>query len=249
MSKEENIFAECICKKDIKVKTVLVGFPGMGLTGSIASSHMSEQLEFETVGYIKGTAIPPVSVFLDGYLRYPYRIMGKEGKDIAIFIGESAVSPQGAYHMAQAITRWTEKHGASEIITLDGFGYMNKDDEGKVYMVAEPEIKKRAEKIDIPPLKSGYITGFAGAILNEAIISDLDGYALLVGTRPELPDPGGAAELVQAINKLKGFDIDVESLLEQAETIKKKLAELADQAKQMRQEGASPRGKPSTYYT
>ena len=100
-------------------------------------------------------------------------------------------------------------------------------------MVAEPEIKEKAEKLNIPPLKSGFIKGFAGAMLNKTMVSAVDGFAFLVGTRPEFPDPGGAAELIKTVNTYKGTDISVETLIEQSESIKKKLSELALQTQEM----------------
>ncbi len=243
------MYARCICKTDFDVETVIVGFPGMGLTGAIAAQHISEKLDLKTIGFIEGVAIPPVAVFLDGYLRHPYRIMGKKDSKVAVFIGESAVSPEAAYFISNAIIAWVEKHGAKEIITLDGFGYLDKKDEGKVYMVAEPELKEKAEKLNIPPLKSGFIKGFAGAILNKTMISDVDGYAFLVGTRPDLPDPGGAASLIKVINDLKELDINVKTLIEQSESIKKKLSELAHQTQEMSTAPSQHARKKSNFYT
>ena len=243
------MFARCVCKTDFDVETVIVGFPGMGLTGAIAAQHISEKLKLETIGFVEGIAIPPVAVFLDGYLRHPYRIMGKKDSKIAVFIGESAVSPEGAYYIANAVMSWAEKHGAKEIITLDGFGYLDKKDEGKVYLVAEPEIKDKAEKLEIPPLKSGFIRGFAGAILNKTMISDVDGLAFLVGTRPDLPDAGGAAALIKIINSLKDINIKVDSLIEQSESIKKKLSELAYQTQEMATASPEKARKKSNFYT
>ena len=245
---EGSYFAKCICKIDINVKTVIIGFPGMGLAGAIAAQHISEKLDLETIGFIEGTVIPPVAVFLDGYLRHPYRIMGKKGLDLAVFIGESVLTPEGAYYIAKAVMEWAEKHGAKEIIVLDGFPFLDPNDESKVYLVAEPEIKEQVEKLNIPPLKSGYIKGFAGAILNKTMISSLDGFAFLVGTRPDLPDPGGAAELIKTLNSYKDTTINVETLVEQSESIKKKLSELAFQTQEMEAQQPS-RKRKSTFYT
>ncbi|MHA1366145.1 MAG: proteasome assembly chaperone family protein [Candidatus Heimdallarchaeota archaeon] len=231
----DNLYARCVCKSDVKVKTVIVGFPGMGLTGAIAAQHISEKLKLETIGFVEGTAIPPVAVFLDGYLRHPYRIMGKDGLDIAVFIGESAVPPDGAFHIANAVMQWAEKHGAEEIIILDGFAYLDKTDEAKVYMVAEPEIKEKAEKLN--------------AILNKSMTTKVDGFAFLVGTRPDLPDPGGAAVLIQTINTYKGTDINVKTLVEQSESIKRKLKELARETQEMSRLPQSDKAGKRSFYT
>jgi uncharacterized protein len=241
------LYAKCVCRSDIKVETIIIGFPGMGLAGAIAAQHISEKLELETIGYIEGTVIPPVAVFLDGYLRHPYRIMGKKGLKIAVFIGESAVGTEGAYHVANAVMDWAEKHGAKEIIVLDGFAFMNPQDESKVYLVAEPAIKEKAEKLKIPPLKSGYIRGFAGAMLNKTMLNKIDGYSFLVGTRPDLPDPGAAASLIETVNTYKDIDINVDTLLQQSESIKKKLQELATQTNEMAVRPETSRKR--TFYT
>lgn len=241
------LYAKCVCKTDMKVETIIVGFPGMGLAGAIAAQYISEKLELETIGYIEGTVIPPIAVFLDGLLRHPYRIMGREDLKIAVFIGESAVGREGAYHVANAVMDWAENHGAKEVIVLDGFAFLNPQDESKVYLVAEPAIKEKAKKLNIPPLKSGYIHGFAGAMLNKTMLSKIDGYSFLVGTRPDLPDPGAAASLIEAINTYKGTDINVDTLINQSDSIKKKLQELATQTYEV---AAKPEtSKKRSFYT
>jgi len=240
-------FAKCVCKLDINVETIIIGFPGLGLVGAIAAQNISDHLDLDTIGFFEGNVLPSVAVFMDGYLRHPYRIMGKEGSKIAVFIGESPVGSEAAFYIAKATMEWAEKHGVKEIICLDGFGYLDPLDEGKVYLVAEPTIKEKAEKLKIPPLKSGYIGGFVGAILNNTMLSKIEGYAFLVGTRPDLPDPGGAAALIKTINKYKAIDINTKKLIEESDTIKKKLQEFSAQTQEM----ALPRGeaKKKSFYT
>lgn len=243
------IYAKCVCKSDIKVKTILVGFPGMGLAGAIAAQQISEELKLDTVGFVEGLAIPPVAVFLDGYLRHPYRIMGKKGLDMVIFIGESAVSSEAAYFISNAILDWAKEHGAEEIIILDGFAFLDPNDEAKVFLVAEPEIKEKAEKLKIPPLKSGYIKGFAGAMLNKTMTADIDGLAFLVGTRPDLPDPGSAASLIETVNNYKNLKVETDSLVKQQESIKRKLQELSMETQEMAATPPSESKKKRTFYT
>ncbi|MHA1213605.1 MAG: proteasome assembly chaperone family protein, partial [Candidatus Heimdallarchaeota archaeon] len=151
--------------------------------------------------------------------------------------------------IANAVMDWAETHGAKEIIVLDGFAYLNPKDEMKVYMVAEPEIKEKAEKLKIPPLKSGYIKGFAGAMLNKTMISDVDGYAFLVGTRPDLPDPGAAAALLKTINTYKKITIDVDTLVKQSASIRRKLQELATQTHEMSAPSSAEARKKRSFYT
>ena len=79
------------------------------------------------------------------------------------------------------------------------------------------------------------------------MLSKINGYAFLVGTRPEFPDPGGAAALIEIINTYKDTDINTDTLEEQSESIKKKLQELAYQTQEM--STSPPEKKKSTFYT
>ena len=66
----------CECSTDIEPEWIVVGFPGHGLVGNIAAKHIIEELELKWIGSIRSPLIPPVSVFIDGVLAYPYRIYG-----------------------------------------------------------------------------------------------------------------------------------------------------------------------------
>ena len=81
------------------------------------------------------------------------------------------------------------------------------------------------------------------------MISSVDGFAFLVGTRPDLPDPGGAASLIKTINTYKGTDINVDSLMEQSKSIKKKLSELALQTQEMNAQQQPRQKRQRTFYT
>ncbi len=71
--------------------------------------------------------------------------------------------------------------------------------------------------------------------MNEALLTSIIGYSFLIPVTGSYPDPGGAAKLVQAINKVKKLEIDVSRLLKDAEQIQKSLMELADRNRQITQ--------------
>lgn len=240
--------AECICKTDIKTETIIVGFPGHGLVGSIAAKYIVQVLELEVVGYIRSPLIPPLAVFMDGILAYPYRIFGKKDCNISVLIGESPAPVSAYYHLANAALDWSTEHAkAKEIICLDGFpDSTSTEGENTVYLVAEPDMKEKITEIDLPLPQTGYIGGLSGAILNEAIIREVNGFALLAGTVSQLPDPIGAAALVKIINKLKNTDIDVSKLLDDGNRIKQSLKEFAAKTRQISEIGR-PSDQPSLY--
>ena len=239
--------ASCICNTEVIGKTMLVGFPGHGLVGSIAAKYIIKSLELEVVGYVRSVLIPPMAVFLDGVLAYPYRIYGdpKKRKSTVVLIGESPAPPSAYYFLANAVLDWAVTHiGAEEIICLDGFP--DSRNEPEVYVVAEPDIKERFTEYKKP--QTGYIGGLSGAILNETIIREIDGYALLVSTTSQFPDPIGAAELIKVLNDIKGWKIDVKPLIEDGEKIKKTMQEFADKTRQLSDGSSSDSGVRESLY-
>ncbi|NHJ01904.1 MAG: proteasome assembly chaperone family protein [Candidatus Heimdallarchaeota archaeon] len=222
----------CECTTEISPDWIVVGFPGHGLVGNIAAKHIIKELNLKWIGSIRSPLIPPVSVFIDGVLAYPYRIYGCKERRIVVLIGEAPCPPQAYYYMAHATLSWAKSIGTKQVVCLDGF--MADPREGKtdgVFLVAEPELYEgdnELTRLGFPKPHTGFISGLSGAIMNEALLTSIQGYSLLVPLTNPYPDPGGAALLIEALNKIKGLEIDTTPLLEDAERIQKSLLELAE---------------------
>ncbi|MFX0172758.1 MAG: proteasome assembly chaperone family protein [Candidatus Hodarchaeota archaeon] len=233
----------CECSKDISPEWVGVGFPGHGLVGNIAAKHMIKELDLEWIGSIRSPLIPPVSVFIDGILTYPYRIYGSQDRNLVILIGESPCPPQAYYFLAHAMLDWAIDIGTKQVICFDGFvGDSGTSEE--VYLVAEPQVYENNEELvkhNFPKPHTGFISGLSGAIMNEALLTPIEGFSFLVPITTQYPDPGGAAKLIEAINKVKNLEIDTSQLLKDAERIQKSLMELAERNRLLSQgEGVGP---------
>jgi uncharacterized protein len=239
----------CICKEKLKISTIIVGFPGIGLIGSIAAKYIVKELKMSVKGYIRSPLIPPLAVFLDGVLAYPYRIYVSTTHDLAVLIGESPAPVQAYYYLANAVLDWGNEVGAKEILCIDGFQdpFSNSKD---VYLVAEPDLKSKIDKINLPKPQTGYIGGLSGAILNETILREIDGYALLCGTTDiNFPDPDGSANIIEVLNKLKTLKIDTTSLRADGDRIKKTMQEFADKTRQVTDDSVYDSTDKSTLYT
>ena len=235
----------CECTTDITPEWIAAGFPGHGLVGNIAAKHIINELDLEWIGSIRSPLIPPVSVFIDGVLAYPYRIYGSKELKIVILIGESPCPPQAYYFLANAMLEWAISIGTKQVICLDGFVADPRDEKtDKVHLVAEPQVYEKNKallKYDFPKPHTGFISGLSGAIMNEALLTPIEGFTLLVPISTQYPDPGGAAKLIDAINQIKKLEIDTSKLLKDAEKIQKSLMELAERNRQLTQgEGVEP---------
>lgn len=243
----------------IKAKTLIIGFPGAGLVGSITSRTISEELELEVMGYIRSPLIPPQATYFDGILSYPYRIYADNDFDIGVVVGETPLSLEANFTIAQAIIDWAEKNKyIEEIIVVDGFtSDFTKKFDSNTYLIAEPDLlesnkfKKIKKIISLTTagydLISGYIGGVAGVILNESIISSIDGLALLTDCiDPNIVNVKGAANIIEILNKYLDLEVDNTALLKESEKIRSKLEEMANKRKDILQ---SPDKKHSRIYT
>jgi len=95
-----NDLIEMIPKKDINViskplplngASVLIGFPGSGLVGTIALQYMVDQLEFEQIGTMTSKYFPPLAMMNKGVINDPVRIYLKN--DIAAIVADIPIHP------------------------------------------------------------------------------------------------------------------------------------------------------------
>lgn len=238
------VFAEFIPRKidfEPNIKTLISGFPGAGLVGSIASRHIAYELEMDVIGYIRSPLIPPQATFFDGYLTYPLRIYSKKDFDIAVLVSEAPISERAHFYIANAVLSWLEDIKAQELIILDA--YSSTSDNNDTFLIAEPDLWKKGKKIEkikaaLPEEKdlgTGYIGGVGGAILNESIINkNIDAFALLAPVQnTRIPSPRSSAKLISMLNEYKNLTIDTNKLIEHANRIERSLSQFARKQEEM----------------
>ncbi|MBD3228182.1 MAG: proteasome assembly chaperone family protein [Candidatus Lokiarchaeota archaeon] len=248
MSSIENIpEVEIIETEEIELKNplILTGFSGPGLVGLIANRHIIEQLDLQEIAYIKTRHIRPAVVFIDGTLRHPFRIYANKDGDLCVIICEIPFNYKGIFPISSKIVDWTEKHDAKEIIILGSIALRGIPKERKTYFIAGPERSKDFDNNDSEAVSSGIIQGIAGGLLNECLARKISGLALLTPAPSFMPDPEGAATVIQKINKFYDLNVNVEDLLNKADDIKQRLKEMAQKHKKIREEdnkGQTPQG-------
>ena len=199
------------------------------------------------MGYKRSPLIPPQATFFDGVLSYPYRIYSDNDNDLAVIVGETPLSLEANYNIAYAIMEWAEKNKTiQEIIIIDGFATniesLKSSTGDNIYLVAEPDLlesdmfKKLNNIISLSSSKqeliSGYIGGVAGVILNESIISDLNGFALLSECAdPENVNVKGAANVIEVLNQYLNIDVDNSGLINESEKIQTNLEDMASKTR------------------
>jgi len=223
-----------IKKVDLKSPLIFAGFVGAGLVGPIAVGHMIEKIGMKEIGYMRSKHLPPSTVFMRGRLRHPFRFYANKEGTVCAIICEITLRMEGVYTIVAAILDWAKEKGSNEIIILDGVA-SNEHDQ-KAYCAAEEDLCRVMADKNINIIPHGFITGIPGGILNECLIREIRGVALLVKANKLLPDPEAAATLIEAVNKMYEMQIDVSDLKKEKERIGAELEELSQKYVQDRKQ-------------
>ena len=223
-----------IKKVDLKSPLIFAGFVGAGLVGPIAVGHMIEKLGMKEIGYMRSKHLPPSTVFMRGRLRHPFRFYANKEGTVCAIICEITLRMEGVYTIVAAILDWAKEKGSNEIIILDGVASDEHDQ--KAYCAAEEDLCRVMADKNINVIPHGFITGIPGGILNECLIREIQGVALLVKANKLLPDPEAAATLIEAVNKMYEMQIDVSDLKKEKERIGAELEELSQKYVQDRKQ-------------
>ena len=215
---------------------VIEGLPGVGLVGGIATSFMIDRLEMELAGFVESRFLPPVALLREGVAQHPFRIYTK-GR-VTLLYSDVPIAPALVYDLSKKIVEWASHVKAERVITLAGIPSPLK--EPAVYGVAttkEMTDYLRSQNVEI--LREGVISGMPGQLLLDCAQVSIPALCLLAQTPGMNPDPRGAAELIRVLNRLQGFEIDVEPLIQEAEAIEAKMEELAKQTRKLKQQEVS----------
>ena len=205
-------------------KTVLIGFPGSGLVGSIALQYLVDQLEFPQIGSVTSKYFPPLAMMTKGVINVPVRFYEKD--KMAVVVGDIPIHPMICYEVASGLLDWFSKFEPKEVLTIAGI--VTNEMEKRVFGVAtNPDALQRIQdQTMILPI--GSISGIAGSILTECKIRDIPGLGLL-GETVNNPDPRSSAATIQVLNRMYDLNLDVGPLVEQAEEIEAAMHRIAEE--------------------
>ena len=231
--------AQVVQTQEIKMKKPLLvcSFPSAGVVGRIAAQEMIDQFEMEEVAHVRSRYMPSAAVFQDGRLRHPFRVYAHEGKNLLVVTAELPVAEDGLYMVSSALLDWGTTVGVKETVILDGIPVQGLPSKRKVLFAAEEEkISELAKDDSMEILTKGIITGIAGSILSETLCREMVGFALLTPAIAMVPDPAGAVQLLEALNRLYNVGVDVTDLKASAVEIRAKMEEMAQQVEGMRRQ-------------
>lgn len=211
-----------------KEVTLIEGFPGFGLVGSIATEFLIEHLKTEQIGKLTLEDMPPVAAIHQEKLIEPMAIHYNKKYNLLII---HVITNTSGYEwkMAQAIRDIAKELEAKEIISIEGVaGRQNNDD--VYYYSTVKEKTDRLESIGLKKLKEGIIMGITAGLLLKSEKIPLT--CLFAETHSNMPDSKAAAEVIKALDKYLGLKVDYHPLVESAERFEANLKSLMAKSKE-----------------
>ncbi|MCL2890394.1 MAG: PAC2 family protein [Methanomassiliicoccaceae archaeon] len=221
--------------KDMNWKDTIavVGFPSVGLVSSIAASFLARSLDLEVIGGISSSEFPPYAVVQNGVPYPPVRIYGgnrdcedDRGVDcdgLVVITSEFLPKIEQHHTLAVSILDWLDENCVATVICLDGIPQF--DNENKILGIAStPAARDVMMKYSIEGFDDGLVRGMSGIMLSEGAMRGMDVLAILGTARTDMPDPRGAARLMEPLTRMiPELKIDTEPLYKEAEDIEKRI--------------------------
>ena len=211
----------------------IIGFPSVGLASSIAANFLARTLELEVVGGIGSDDFPPYAVVQNGVPLPPIRLYGGDrvcdndtGLDCdGLIVVTSEFLPKIEQHhqLAVSLLEWFKENNVKTVICLEGIPQFDAD--GHIIGIGStPAANDIMTKYSIEKLDDSIVRGTSGVMLYEGTMRNMDILAILGPARTDMPDPRGAAKLMEPLSRmLPELKIDPEPLYKEAEEIEKRM--------------------------
>ncbi len=206
---------------------ILFGFPGMGLIGNIVAQHLIDQLKMKQKGIVESRLFPPVSIVYQGLVKSPVRIYESAEKKLVVIFSDIPIDPIISSEVGRNLIIWAKSLDPTEVIPIAGLATMTEDHHVFGAAATQEDLSRIKDTVKI--FEIGTISGVPAVVMNDCLNNHIHCICLLGETRGANPDPRAAAEVMKALNKIYGWDIKIEPLLEQADQIEQMLHKLSEQ--------------------
>jgi len=221
-------------KKNLAGYTLIEGFPGLGLVGTIAAKYVVEKGGFEELGVIESDGFSSIIRVHDGMPVFPSRIYVNDKQKLVVLISEQIIPKQLTPKLAKKTVQWIKSKGIKRAISLAGINTGDPKDQN-IYGIADNiQSKQMLEKNGVLMIKEGITTGVTALILLELQKETAIEAMSLMGPVSIGADYKAAAKLLEKLNTVLGLNIDVKPLLAEA---KKTEREILDHLQKVKETG------------
>ncbi|HEX7032625.1 MAG TPA: PAC2 family protein [Nitrososphaera sp.] len=222
---------------------LIAGFPGPGIVGAMCASYIIEQQKMHQIAYVDSDFITPGVIYIGGRLRHPFRIYANDEGTACVLVCDAPMILSGVHSLFNDVVRWAKDNNIREIIVLEGIASLRIPETGRKPIVLSSDgrsddhsylsnIKDRKEPVP------AFVSGISGGLLAACLSNGIPCTGILVPSTRGIPDPEGAAILIEKANELANtpFEIDVRELRSEAAELKRQMQELINSVRQQEQE-------------
>lgn len=220
-----------LTKKPKKV-TIIEGFPGFGLVGTIATGFLVDHLKCEQIGKYYFTD-PPVTLAIHGC-----RLIDPVGiyynKKYNLVIVHAITNATGIeWKGANIILELADQLDAKEIISIEGVGSQDQTQTRVFHYCTTDALKKKIGSLGYDCLGEGIVVGVTAALL---LTAKLPMTCLFAETHSRLPDSKAAAKIIEFLDKYLDLAVDYKPLLKQAEEFETKIKGILEKGAQAQEQ-------------
>lgn len=204
----------------------IVGFPTVGLVGSILSSYVSKEKKMKLIAGASSESMPPYALIQNGLPYHPIRVFGCKVEmamnDLVVITSEITPQPDQCYGLAMGVLEILKDLGVSKTYVIEGVAQY--ENAKTVVCGTKKSSVRAANKHGLVTLNDGLIRGTTGVMLYEGKDMDLDILALMCPANPSMPDPRASANTLDLLSKMiPGMDLPSEPLMKEAEEMEDKI--------------------------
>ena len=207
---------------------LITGFHGIGACGFITVRHIVESLKCERIGFIETEMLPALVSLENNRLILPFELYMYE-KNV-IFLPRFQPYRAEQRIIARNISNWAIENNFKQAFLIGGLdSKFKKDGDNNCRIVptsAATDLIKDHDNITL--LEKGlFVTGPLALFLSYFEIQNFAAIAILPYSNRERPDPRASAEAIKTLGSfIDGLQIDIESLLKDAERIEAEIEEI-----------------------
>ncbi len=233
--------------KKLRSPILIAGFPGAGLIGSISTSYMINKLNMSQIACVDSEFIVPGVIYAQGKLRHPFRLYSNQEGDVCILVCEAPIMIHGMHSVLDTVMKWAVDKVVKEVIVMDGIPTDGLPDAKRTpIMLSSDGTKADAANLiddmtsiekntahdndyDGYYMSTAFIGGMAGGILSSCLSNGIASKALLIPAPRGIPDPEGAALLIEELSKITNSEllkIDTQQLRKQGVSLKSRMEKI-----------------------
>lgn len=220
---------------------MVVGFPTVGLVGSVAASYLVHTLDMTLVGYVASDGFPPTVIMEEGVVEPPIRIFAsktvcgvdRSSDQLVVVLSDIQPPVELLNSLARALLDWAARKEIGFVVAVEGQP-VETDRPGDVRVVA---MVNRAAAPLLEKYRfhaaNGVVTGLAGALLLAAIGRPTPVLCLIAQAHKDFPDARAAARVIETVNPLVPLLlIDTKPLREKARELEAQMRRNLDRQQQ-----------------